>query len=352
MHSNFLTYLTAPTLDIAKLLWFDTLKIAGMEGMQASFSEEEIHRTEKFSFPMHYKRKVQIAEKIGLEFFDAGHILGSSMVKLYYKKKNVLYTGDFKTLETRLFNGADLKVGNVDIVIIESTYGDRNQVPRKQAEKQFIELVQDTVDKGGWALVPAFAVGRRQEIIDILNEYKIDVPIYFDGMGQKAARISLNYPDYLKNPKFLEKALSKVSWIKHRGMRKTALKNPSVIVTTSGMMQGGPVNVYLPKIIKNKNSCICLTGFQVEGTPGRKLLESNKIKVEGTIVEAKAIVKKFEFSAHPDKTEMLKALKKWSPEKVLCIHGEKQVCHSFAKTIKEELGINAIAPEQGKTLAL
>lgn len=351
LDSRHLCYMTQPTLDLAKMLWHDTLNIAGMEGMDAPFSKEEIRRTEKYTFAVNYRRRMDITENSSMQFFDAGHILGSAITRLDLKDKTLVYTGDFQPLETRLHNGADLGIKKCDYLIIESTYGDRNHPPRKESEKIFVEHVQDTIDRGGHALIAAFAVGRSQEVVDILNEYKLNAEIYFDGMGQKASRIYLQYPRYLKDHAFLKKALNKVHWIRNIGMRKKALKEPSVIVTTAGMLTGGPIYYYLPELYKDKNSELMLTGYQVKETPGRAVLETNKINLNGINVELKMQLEKFDFSAHASRDELLKTIEKWSPEKVILVHGDAEVVEVF-KTEIERRGFEAIAPKIGDEVQL
>jgi len=155
MQSQFRSYMTAPTLDLSKMLWFDTLKIAGLEGMDANFTREEIARTEQSTYQLGYKRNIKITDRSSLEFFDAGHIAGSAITKLTLGNKTLVYTGDFKKLDTRLHKGADLKsVNECDYLIMETTYGDRDHPDRKEMEKTFVESVQDTIDKGGHALIP------------------------------------------------------------------------------------------------------------------------------------------------------------------------------------------------------
>lgn len=222
---------------------------------------------------------------------------------------------------------------------------------RKETEKKFVESVQETIDNGGHVLLPSFAVGRSQEIIDVLNEYDISAPIYFDGMGQHVARIYLANPSYLKDPKFLKKALDHVNWIRHPNDRKKALKEPSVIVCTSGMMQGGSVYAYLPDVYNDKSSRIMLTGYQVKETPGRMLLETGKINLEGLMVDVKAKVEHYDFSAHAGRAELFRAINKMNPEKVICVHGDAEVTKKFAKSIKEE-GFTPIVPELGKEVEL
>ncbi len=347
-----LTYMTPPTLDIAKILWFDTLKIAGLEGMDAKFSKDEIAKTEKFTFPINYRKHMDITDHSSVIFHDAGHIVGSAITELRMRNKTIVYTGDFRYTETRLHNPAEFdNIKECDVLITESTYGDRDHPDRKATEKAFVESVQETIDCGGHALLPCFAVGRSQEIIDVLNEYKIEAPIYFDGMGQKVAAIYQKNPSFLKNPKFLKKALENVEWVRNVKMRKSALKQPSVIVCTSGMMQGGSVYAYLPEVYNNKDSKIIMTGYQIKETPGKILLETGRINLDGITVNVKAGVERYDFSAHAGREELFKAMKKVNPEHVICVHGDAEVTRKFAKGIKEE-GFNPIIPELGKTVEL
>lgn len=350
--TNCLVYMTRPTLEIAKVLWFDTLKIAGLEGMDAKFTKEEISKTEKFTFPVSYGKHMDITDHSSMVMYDAGHIVGSAITELRLRDKTLVYSGDYRYAETRLHAPAQFeKIKSCDYFITESTYGTKEHPDRKETEKKFIESVKETLAKGGHVLLPSFAVGRSQELIDVLAEYKVDAPIYFDGMGQAVARIYLSNPSFLRNPRFLAKAIQKVIWVKNIKMRKKALKEPSIVVCTSGMMQGGSVYAYLPEVYNNKNSKIVLTGYQVIDTPGRILLETGKINLEGINVNVKATVEHYDFSAHAGRSELLKAINKLSPEKVICVHGDKDITMKFAKDLKEE-GFTPVVPEIGKVVEL
>jgi len=349
---NPLTYLTQETLELSELLWHDTLKIAGFEGMDANFSKEEINRTKHYSFPLTYKKEVQITENTSIELRNAGHILGAAITKFYFKKHSLIYTGDFRVEDTRLMPEADLNFGSTDFLIIESTYGDRNHDPRKIEEKKLIEAVKNVTENNGIVLIAAFAVGRSEEILDILFEGKISVPVYFDGMGQKAARISLKHQDKLRNPKRLEQALENAVWIKKDKQRKEALKQPCVIVSTAGMLGGGPIMFYLQKLWNDPSSALFLSGYQVKGTVGRKLLEENILDLPQKSVRPNLLVKQFDFSGHASQSEMIKAIKKWSPQKILLVHGDKEVMPVFKQKIIEETGIETIIPEINEKIVL
>lgn len=335
-----LTYLTAPTLDLSRILWEDSLKIADRNGVPPPYSKFDIKNSDKFSFFVDYQKQIQITDSVSLELFDAGHILGSSLSKLNFGEKSFLYTGDFRPDETRLQKGADLDVGEVDYVMIESTYGDRNHPDRAEVEKKFVDSVRDVVESGGTALVPAFALGRSQEILDILFEYDVNLPIFFDGMGQKVGDVFLKYPKLLKNASFLSKAMRNATWVRNERIRRSATSEPSIIVTTSGMLQGGPILSYLKKFYNDPKTKIFLTGYQVDGTNGRTLLDNGVVDIDGEFVSIKCQVEKYDFSAHASQEEMLYSLKKWSPEKVILVHGDKDVMPIFKNTIEEELGIS------------
>ncbi len=351
-YNNCLIYLTPPTLDLSRLLWFDTLKIADFEGVAPKFEKSEIERVTKFSFPTRYRMPLQITENVLMELFDAGHILGSSMVKLNYSNKSLVYTGDFKLEQTRSFNGADLKgIKNCDYLIMETTYGNKEHEDRKEIEKVFFEKVQETIDKGGWALIPSFAIGRSQEVIQILFEKKLNGQVFFDGMGMKAARIFLDYPDYFRDFKLLKKSLSWAHWVEEKKVRKRVFKEPCAIVTTAGMLMGGPIYHYLPKFIKDKNSTIFLTGYQVEETPGRILKDTGKIPIEGSLEKVEAKVHFADFSAHAGHEELIKTVETLSPEKVICVHGDSKVISDYQTELKEK-GFEAFAPKVGEIVKL
>ena len=128
------------------------------------------------------------------------------------------------------------------------------------------------------------------------------------------------------------------------------MQEPSIIVTTAGMCEGGPVLYYIKRIYNDEKSAIFLTGYQVEGTQGRRLLDEGVINIDGKDYRPKSIVRKFDFSAHPGQSEMLKALKRWSPEEIFLVHGEPEKIEAFRKKIEETLGIKAMPLEYGRTV--
>jgi putative mRNA 3-end processing factor len=353
-HSNPLVYMTAPTLEIANILWEDSLKIARYDGVDPPFSPENIKQAHKRIQLISYKQEAQIAPNINLQMYDAGHILGSALSRLEFDDgKSLLYTGDYNFEETRLHKGADVEFDDINYLMVESTYGDRDHLPREEVEKNFVARIKKTIDRGGSVIIPAFAVGRSQEILDILNEYKVnDVPIYLDGMGQKVANIYLRYPGYYKNPFILRESMGKAKWVRNQNMRKKIVKEQCIIVTTAGMLEGGPAMYYIKKLANDEKNSILLTGFQVDETKGSILLKTGKIEIDGDVYEPKGHVEKFDFSAHIGQKYLLRTISLWNPEKVVCVHGDAKIIETFKQTIEEKLGIKALAPKIGDQIDL
>ncbi|MEM7820425.1 MAG: beta-CASP ribonuclease aCPSF1, partial [Candidatus Aenigmatarchaeota archaeon] len=171
---------------------------------------------------MDYAEVTDITPDIRLTFYNAGHILGSALVHLHIGEgwHNLLYTGDFKTTDTKLLTKADEDLPEIDYLITESTYSDREHADRKSQEKELVRIINDTISNEGIVLVSGFAVGRIQELLLVLDKYGIDYPLYIDGMAKKATTIINQYASLLKEPRSLDKALQKVKYVSSERHRK------------------------------------------------------------------------------------------------------------------------------------
>ena len=340
-----------PTIPLSKMLLEDSLKIARIENKKPPFSKRNIKDWMRNTYSVHYNQRVEIAKDVWIRLKDAGHIVGAAMTEIEFPKHKVVYTGDYNDYETMLMNKADFNFQNVKTLITEGTYGDRNHPDRKMEVKRFIRSVKETIEEGGHVLIPSFAVGRAQEILMMLHGH-VNVPIYLDGMARSASDITLSYPDYVKNIEQVEVALKSARWIKHPRMREQALKEQSVIVTTAGMLQGGPVMYYMEEIKDQKRSKILLVGYQVEGTPGRILMDRGVWAKDDYELNVKATIEKYDFSAHTDKKGVIKNIKHTdSIENVIVVHSDKDVATRFSEELKD-LGLNAIAPAIGEVVKL
>lgn len=346
-------FLTEGTLQLSNLLWKDTLKIAKITGEESIFKQQHIDDTNNSAFYIDYKKPIQITDNTNITFYDAGHIVGSIMPLIEMNKTKILYTGDFRATESQLFKGYDKKLPTVDYLIMETTYGDKAHINRKEQERAFIEEIKETIDNRGKVIIPAFAIERSQEIIAILAKYNINAPIYLDGMAKTATSIFLQHPtqftDYLK----FKKAVEKIEYIKNQKARDKIInkQEPAIIITTAGMLEGGPVLFFIKELGDNANNRIILTGFQVEGTNGSRLLEKNKIYIDGKQYTPKAKVTRHSFSGHADKNELIELVKKVNPKKIICVHGDKETTFSFKEELKKQ-GFDSENPAVGETINL
>jgi len=328
------------TKPLTELLLLDSLKISHEEGISLPFTKKDVQETIKSFVTIPYRQKFKI-RKTTFTFFDAGHVPGSAMVLLNLGDKNLLYTGDLKTTDTRLLEKADEDLPRVDHLIIESTYADREHADRKSQEKELVRIINETLAVDGHCLLAGFAIGRLQEILLILDKYGIDYQIFMDGMAKKATTIINQHNNLLKEPGSLDRALKKVQYVSSDKTRNKVLKHPSVILTTSGMLTGGPVVRYLKKLYSDRKSSLVLTGWQLEDTPGRVLLETGRYITKGLDLEVKMFVKRLDFSAHLGRKELFEFVEKLNPKKIFCIHGDHT--EEFASELRGK-GFDAVAP--------
>jgi len=290
--------------------------------------------------PVNYRSRFKV-NSTEVTCYDAGHIPGSMMVFLKSEGKGILYTGDFNTTDTRLLKKAEQNLPEVDALITESTYSDRNHPDRKDQEKQLIETINKTLAVDGVCLVAGFAIARLDEILLVLDSHGIDYPIYLDGMAKKAMTIVNKHKNMLRKPKGLDTALEKVEYVKGEAKRKRIVKEPCVILTTSGMLSGGPIVSYLKRLHDDKDCSLVLTGFQVEGTPGKTLLETGRYINEELDLGIEMSVKRLDFSSHTGRGELFKFVERVDPKKIFCIHGDHT--EEFATELREK-GFDAVAP--------
>ena len=298
-------------------------------------------------------REETVVGDIKFELLNSGHIPGGASVLVEACGKRLVYTSDFNAVETRLLPPADLDYGEIDAIIIESTYADEDHTPRKELEKKFVEEVINVVESGGTVLVPAFSVGRAQEIACILAAYHFEYPVVLDGMAREATRIMMGHLDFIKDPKLFMEGVHLANWIESWRERKEAMRRPGVIISPAGMLKGGPVASYIQTVGKKTKNAVFLVGYQIPGTPGRELLDKGECVIDGKIQKIKAKVGFFDFSSHSGAKELKETIKKLKGEpKVYVVHGAEGNCQKFAKWIREEVGLEAKAPKTGETFAI
>jgi putative mRNA 3-end processing factor len=339
-------FLTPVTKELCSLLLKDSMKVQRIRGMETKYTIDHIRMFESFAKPIGFNDSVEMNSS-SIQFFDAGHIPGSASILITTNKKRILYTGDIKFENTELMKGAYQEFKDVDVLITETTYSYKNHPPRREMEKRLREHVTNVVQRGGIALLPCFAVGRTQEILLIVHD--LGFPVYIDGMGIDATRIILNHKSSIRTPHKLKKAFSNATKLRRRNQRIRAIREPGIIITTSGMLQGGPVSFYMKHLHNRRDCSIVLLGYQIEDTPGRILLETGRYIHEDLDIKPKMDIKFMDFSAHCSRDKLIKFIEKINAEKTFLVHGEHT--QEFSQELNEQ-GINAIAPENNEKFKL
>ncbi|WNY24751.1 MBL fold metallo-hydrolase [Methanolapillus millepedarum] len=356
-------FMTPPTASLSEMLARDTLKIAAAEGEYCPFSEDDLPQLFRRTVEINPGQSFDLSEydpelSYKARFFDAGHIPGAVSIFLKEKStdpankpfgKSVYYTGDVNHQETRLV-GKATEAAHADALIIESTYFGRDHPPREETEKRFIEDIYETINRGGTVLIPAFAIGRTQEILMLLHAHGISP--FVEGMGVEAYERLIRFPDYLKHQSKTELVSAFKNAVnlqkKDRSAGKRHAPLGSVILTTSGMLEGGPALYYLEKLKNDPRSRLMLTGFQADGTNGRQILNSKFFEKDGKIHHVSMQVNRYDFSAHSGDKDLKKFVKSFcknGTEKVFCVHGEDT--EGFAEWVSDSIGVDAYAPEIG-----
>ena len=334
-------YATPPTFDLSKLLIEDMLKI---EKNSHPFDIPELNNMMKNAKEIGFKQKVTKGNAT-FELRESGHVIGGSTVLVESENKRLFYTGDIKTNGSRMLREMDLDIGEIDMLITESTYANTEQKPRKESESELIEFANEVMDRKGILFIPSFSVERSQEIACILRNANFKHRIIMDGMALKVNEIMFRHPEYLRDPKVFSDAIKHATAITEHSERKRAMDEPCVVISPAGMLVGGNAVFYLQHLAFDDRNGIALVSYQGEGTPGKKLLETGKVSSRGKDISVTAQVKQFEFSGHADRNELFDMIKKINGNpKVLTVHGDSESCNLFAQEIHEKFGLEAHSP--------
>lgn len=338
-------YTNKLNLDLTQLLIQDFIHLSGY---YLPFEYLELKTMLRCSKHVDYG----VPEEVGdmkFQLLNAGHTPGSASVLVEGDGKRILFTGDFNTEDSKLLAGAKMDFDDLDAVIIESTYANEDHTPRLELEKRFVDACTDVVDKGGVVLLPAFGVGRAQEIATVLHAHHFEHPVILDGMAREASRVILDGKEFLRDPKLFADTMHSVEWVEGWRDRRRAIRTPSVIISPAGMLKGGPSQFYISKVGKKASNAVFLVSYQIPGTPGRELLEKGICTIDGKVRKIKATVKHFDFSSHCGATQLREVLRKLGGKpKVFAVHGDEGNCERLTAWAKSELGLEAVAPRTGE----
>ena len=283
--------------------------------------------------------------KAQVDFQSSGHIPGSINAVVTLEGKRIWYSGDINTIDTALLKGAKLDLPELDVAIIESTYATVEHPPRAEQERKLVETVTEIVEGGGLALIPAFSVGRSQEILCILQKHGFKYDIALDGMVRTATRVIMSRPEELRDSQILKEGMARAKWVSGDRDRRRLMNKPGVVISSSGMLTGGASTRYMEKIRTHSKDGVVLVSYQIPGTPGRILVDEGRYGPPGELKPVKCRTEWINFSSHCSGSQMMEVVKgqKGNP-KVLCIHGEPASCIALSEKIREETGLEAAAP--------
>jgi len=383
-HSGFLPYLfkygykgpvycTEPTRDIIGLLLLDYTEVSVAQAKKQIYNSNDVKETIKHTITLDYGEVTDIAPDVRLTLYNAGHILGSAMCHFHIGEgfHNLLYSGDYKVIKTKLLNGAHFTFPRVETFITESTYGnpERIMAPRAEAEKHLTDMIDKIIKRKGKVLIPVLGVGRAQEVLVLIEEHfrkkKIkNVPVYIDGMVWDITAIHTVYPNFLNN-EIREKIFYKgedpfLSPIFHRvgsGKERAKLldEGPCVLLATSGMMVGGPSVLYFKKLAEDKKNGIIFVCYQAEGALGRRIQRGEKtITVDRESLNVQLEITTVDLSGHADYNELMGYMRKMkpTPRKVMVVHGERTSTLRLASDIHKEFRIETVSPRTVDSLRL
>ena len=346
---------------------------AGKEEFVPLYTMDDALGAVELFHPCDYNQKIELTEGISIRFTDVGHLLGSASIEIWITEdgvsKKIVFSGDIGNTNQPLIKDPEY-LSEADYVVMESTYGDRTHGERPDYVTELANIIQETFDRGGNVVIPAFAVGRTQEMLYFIREIKekglvtghgcfkvfVDSPLAIEATNvfNKNFRACFD-EDAMKlinagiNPIKFDGLNLAVSSDESRAINFDM--EPKVIISASGMCDAGRIKHHLKHNLWRKECTVLFVGYQGAGTLGRALTEgANYVKLFGETIEVQAEIRKLSgISGHADKNGLLEWVNHFTPkpQKVFVVHGEDLVCESFVKCLKEEHGLDAEAPFSG-----
>ncbi len=381
-------YMTPPTRDIAALMLQDFINLYAKEGKEPPYTMKDLITMLNHTITVNYDVVTDLSPDAKLTFSDAGHILGSALVHIHIGQGlyNILYTGDLKYYSIkenkalRLQPPANTEFHRIETLIMETTYGATETPTREEAEQQLIDIINKTYQRGGKIMLPVMAVGRAQDMMVLLNkamqEKKIpEMPIYIDGLIYEVTAIYTAYPELLSKDirdQILNEGANpfigpQMVFVNDQSKRDEAIysQGPAIIISTSGMMVGGPILEYFKALSSDPKNSLVFVSYQASGTLGRRIVEGERevqLEDEGKLRTYKINleVNRVEgFSGHASRSELQAFLRRLTPKPrtIILNHGELAGLSAMASTIKtrwDKLGFEfapeVIVPENLETI--
>jgi metallo-beta-lactamase family protein len=382
---------TPATADIAKIILMDSAKIQEedaaykrkrhlKEGRKGPYPEVPLYTvtdaeaTARLFAPVEYNQPVEVAEGVEATFHDAGHVLGSSMIRLRFtengRHRSIVFSGDIGRWDRPMLEDPDV-FKLTDYVVMESTYGDRRHEGSDEVNGKLAEIIKDAFAAKGNIIVPSFALQRAQEILFYLNGLLMakkipPLDVYVDSpMANKITEVYKRYGDLFdtemqrlmkidKSP-FDFPGLKTVETVEE-SKKLNELEGTYMIIAGAGMATGGRIKHHLANNISRPESTIMFVGYQAAGTLGRLILDgADPVRIHGVKHPVRAKITQIHgLSAHADRDELIKwiSMLSASPKHVFITHGEKSAAEDFSRFLHNTKGFETSVPEFGSTVQL
>jgi len=367
---NVPVYMTPPTLDLVAILLADALKLMQFASEREYeiplYGEAQVESLLQAVQPVPMSQGFEV-RGLRFTFLPAGHILGAAMIHGRTPAGDILLTGDFSVTSQLTVPALDRPRVRADLVVCESTYGDRLHSDMSAARSRLISQVANVSERGGRVLIPAFAIGRSQEVLLILKRAirsgrLPEIPVFVDGMVRRVCGVYSNHPAYVTRSllhdqrrdshPFFASGIAPVS--DYREREKILAKAPCIVVASSGMLAGGASEFYARHFAPCQEDAILITGYQDEESPGRALLDlaglegERHLRLGGGSVPVKCAFDTYSLSAHADRTQITGLLEVLRPRTVILVHGDAEAKRRLGSSLS--CG-DVIMAEDGMTLS-
>ena len=367
-------YSTPATKEITEISLIDSIGVLGKEarkkGVEPLYDKQDAEMTMTLWKAVKYKEEIKINENLKVVFKDAGHILGSAMVEFEHDGRKIVFTGDLGNSPAPLLRDTE-EIKDVDYMIIESVYGDRNHESVEERTHRLKEAIENTINKGGALLIPAFSIERTQvllyEINNLVEDGKIpSVPVFLD--SPLAIKVTRIYQDRIQNfNKGVQEEIAGgddifnfplLEFTEHHkdSIDIANTPNPKIIIAGSGMSNGGRIVHHEKRHLPDPNSTLLIVGYQAAGSLGRQLVDGAKeVEIMDKRVQVRAnVINLTGYSAHKDSDGLLEFVDNSADtlKKVFVVMGEQKSALFLVQRLRDYIGVNAIAPKLGESFEI
>ena len=364
---------TVPTKEITEIMLADTNHLLSRDkenGLDKIYTEENTKKAMSLWETLEYDKKLKFDDNFEFSFKDAGHILGSGMLEIFYNGKKIVFTGDLGNSPSPLLPNTEI-IKDADYMFMESVYGDRNHEHREERKKKLEKVIEDNYSRGGTLMIPTFSLERTQELlyeIDSLveNNHIPRMPIFLDSpLAIRLTKVYLKYEKYF-NKKARDIIATGNNLFDFPGLKMTMeteeskailkVPDPKIIIAGSGMSNGGRIIHHEKNYLPNKNNTILLTGYQTFGTMGRLIHDgAKKVTIFNEEVPVRAHVSIINgYSGHKDSDHLVEFVQNTADtiKGVYVVMGEPKSSMHLAQRLRDNLGIKAYVPDTGDQVTL